>query len=67
MTNEKGRRLTRRPSSYSLLDDRDFTEDEREFLVAMDRYKRRHRRPYPTWREVLVVLHGLGYRKGGGE
>jgi hypothetical protein len=41
----------------------DYTEEEREFLVAMDRYKRTARRPYPTWREVLRVLRSLGYRK----
>jgi hypothetical protein len=41
----------------------DYTDEEREFLQAIDRYKRTARRPYPTWREVLRVLHALGYRK----
>jgi hypothetical protein len=41
----------------------DYTDDEREFLMAVERYKRRHRRPFPTWREVLHVAHCLGYRK----
>jgi hypothetical protein len=41
----------------------DYTPDEIEFMMAMDRYKRRHGRPFPTWREVLAVLRGLGYRK----
>jgi len=41
----------------------DFTDDEREFLVAVEGYKRRHRRPFPTWREVLHVAHCLGYRR----
>jgi hypothetical protein len=41
----------------------DYTEEECEFLMAMDRYKREARRPYPTWREVLRVLKELGYRK----
>lgn len=41
----------------------DFTADEIEFLKAMERYQRRHARRYPTWREVLLVLHALGYRK----
>jgi hypothetical protein len=41
----------------------DYTADEREFLVAMDRYKRLHRRPHPSWREVLHVLRALGWRK----
>ncbi len=37
--------------------------DEWEFLKAMERYQRRNGRRYPTWREVLWVLRGLGYRK----
>lgn len=34
-----------------------------EFGLAMDRYKREHDRPFPTWHEVLDVLRSLGYRK----
>ena len=41
----------------------DYSDEERAFLVAVERYKRRHRRPFPTWREVLHVAHCLGYRK----
>lgn len=41
----------------------DYTPDEVEFLLAMDAYKRRRDRPYPTWREVLAVARSLGYRK----
>jgi hypothetical protein len=40
-----------------------YTDDEREFLRAIDRYKRTRGRPFPTWREVLRVLRALGYRK----
>lgn len=40
-----------------------FTADEVEFMMAMDRYKREHRRPYPTWKEVYDVFKSLGYRK----
>jgi hypothetical protein len=32
-------------------------------MKAMDQYKRANRRPFPTWSEVLEVLHSLGYRK----
>jgi hypothetical protein len=41
----------------------DYTDEERLFLMAMERYKRERRRPYPTWREVLQVVVSLGYRK----
>jgi hypothetical protein len=40
-----------------------YTDAEIEFLQAIDRYKRIHCRPFPTWREVLRVLRQLGYRK----
>ncbi len=43
--------------------ERDYTDDEIEFMQAMDRYKRENRRPFPTWSEVLEVLRALGYRK----
>lgn len=45
------------------LEDGDVTPDELEFLKAMDAYKRKNSRPFPTWREVLDVLRSLGYRK----
>jgi hypothetical protein len=40
-----------------------FTDEEREFLQAMDRYKRQYQRPFPSWSEVLGVVRRLGYRK----
>jgi hypothetical protein len=43
--------------------ERDYNEDETEFMKAMDRYKRENRRPFPTWSEVLEVLSSLGYRR----
>ena len=43
--------------------ERDYTDDESEFMKAMDRYKRENRRPFPTWSEVLEVCRALGYRK----
>jgi hypothetical protein len=43
--------------------ERDYTDDEIEFMKAMDQYKRDNRRPFPTWSEVLEVMRALGYRK----
>lgn len=40
-----------------------YTDDEVEFLKAMERFKREHCRPFPTCSEVLAVLQSLGYRK----
>lgn len=41
----------------------ELTEDEWRFGQAMERYKREHDRPFPTWLEVLNVAKDLGYRK----
>lgn len=43
--------------------ERDYGDAEVEFMGAMDTYKRRSGRQFPTWSEVLEVLHSLGYRK----
>ena len=43
----------------------DYTEEETTFMMAMERYKREQRRPFPTCCEVLKVLKSLGYRKEG--
>jgi hypothetical protein len=41
--------------------ERDYTDDEIEFMKAMDDYKRRSGRQFPTWSEVLEVVRSLGY------
>jgi len=43
--------------------ERDYTNAETEFMMAMNEYKRRSGQLFPTGREVLEVLHGLGYEK----
>lgn len=43
--------------------DRLYDEDECEFLKAIEAYKKRTGRPFPTWSEVLGVVRELGYRK----
>ena len=43
--------------------ERDYSGSEVEFMRAMDNYKRKSGRPFPTWSEVLEVLTSLGYRK----
>lgn len=34
-----------------------------EFIAALDRFKKQHSRPFPSWSEVLLVLRELGYEK----
>lgn len=43
--------------------ERDYQPEEVEFMRAMDDYKRRSGRQFPTWSEVLEVIRDLGYRK----
>lgn len=43
--------------------ERDYTADEVEFMKAMDVYKRRSGRMFPTWSEVLEVIRDLGYHR----
>ena len=51
-------------SSYSeLFPGSDITDEEWAFMKAMAAYQKRWTRRYPSWREVLFVLHCLGYRK----
>jgi hypothetical protein len=38
-------------------------DDEQEFQIAMEQYKRRSGRQFPTWSEILEVLRAIGYAK----
>lgn len=41
----------------------DYTAEEQEFIAAMARFQREHRRRYPSITEYLAVLKSLGYVK----
>jgi hypothetical protein len=43
--------------------EREYSAAEMEFMMAMNEYKRKSGRMFPTWSEVLEVLQGLGYEK----
>ena len=45
--------------------ERDYSIDEVEFMNAMNEYKRRSGRMFPTCSEILEVVRGLGYSKPG--
>lgn len=34
-----------------------------EFIQAVDRYKRRTQKAFPSWTEILEILKSLGYEK----
>jgi hypothetical protein len=43
--------------------ERDYNNDEIEFMHALDHYKRVNGRMFPTCSEILEVIRGLGYSK----
>jgi hypothetical protein len=46
--------------------ERDYSGDEVEFMNALDEYKRRNGRMFPTCSEILEVVRSLGYIKPNG-
>ena len=57
--NTSGRRRFVDPTTC----EREYSRAEREFMEAMQSYKHRSGRMFPTWSEVLEVLKDLGYEK----
>ena len=43
--------------------ERDYSGDEIEFMAAMDEYKRKNGRMFPTCSEILEVIRSLGYER----
>jgi hypothetical protein len=41
----------------------DYSDEEREFLQAVDSFKRLHQKVFLTNAEILAVARSLGYRK----
>jgi len=41
----------------------ELTLEEIEFVRAIDRYKRKFSRPFPTWSEILAIVKELGYTR----
>ena len=57
--NQSGRRRLVDPTTC----ERDYSAAEMEFMQAMQAYKQKSGRMFPTWSEVLEVLKNLGYEK----
>lgn len=55
-----GKRLTDERKSA---EEGQMSEEQFTFLTAIDEYKKKNSRPFPTWTEVLEVIKALGYRK----
>lgn len=67
----KQRRAGSRPDADEEVDEPDratpplaeVDADALEFIAAIERFKKQHSRPFPSWSEVLLVLRQLGYRR----
>ena len=51
------RKVERRINEYVL------TPDVLEFINAVNSFKSRHQKPFPTWSEIYEIFVGLGYKK----
>jgi len=55
-----GRRLT---DARKSAEEGQMSDEQFEFLMAIQEYKSKNAKPFPTWTEVLEVIKALGYRK----
>jgi len=53
----------RRSDERKSAEEGQMSDEQFEFLMAIDEYKKQNTRPFPTWTEVLEVIKALGYRK----
>ena len=53
----------RRSDDRRSAEEGNMSDEQFEFLMAIDQYKRKNARPFPTWTEVLEVIKALGYRR----
>ena len=53
----------RRSDERKSAEEGQMSDEQFEFLMAIDEYKKQNTWPFPTWTEVLEVIKALGYRK----
>lgn len=59
------RKVQRRRQIDPTTCERDYSDDEIEFMQALDAYKRANGRMFPTCSEILEVIRSLGYERTG--
>jgi hypothetical protein len=64
---ERRAKVNRRRQIDPTTCERDYSDDEIEFMHALERYKRASGRMFPTCSEILEVVRGLGYQKQSAE
>lgn len=60
---ERREKVNRRRQIDPTTCERDYSNDEVEFMQALDDYKRKNGRMFPTCSEILEVIRDLGYVK----
>ena len=53
----------RRSDERKSAEEGQMSDEQFKFLMAINEYKKKNARPFPTWTEVLEVIKALGYRK----
>lgn len=53
----------RRSDERKAAEEGQMSDEQFEFVMAIDEYKRANARPFPTWTEVLEIIKALGYRR----
>ena len=53
----------RRSDDRKAAEEGEMTNEQFEFVMAIETYKKVNKRMYPTWTEILEITRQLGYRK----
>ncbi|MCK4886728.1 MAG: hypothetical protein KAS96_05020 [Planctomycetes bacterium] len=53
----------RRSDERKSAEEGNMSDEQFDFLMAIEEYKKENSRPFPTWTEVLELIKALGYRK----
>ena len=53
----------RRSDERKSAEEGEMSDEQFEFLMAIDEYKRKNAKRFPSWTEVLELIKALGYRK----
>ena len=53
----------RRSDDRRAAEEGQMTDEQFEFIMAIDQYKKQNNKPFPSWTEILDILKTMGYRK----
>jgi hypothetical protein len=53
----------RRSEDRKAAEEGQMTDEQFEFVMAVDQYKKLNSKPFPSWTEILEIIKTLGYRK----